>query len=600
MQALQLRQSAMAVAVARALVREVPDAADSQQLLGMCLAEAGLSQEAERAFRRALELAPGSEAVVLNFSAWLRQQKRLPEAAQCLARGPDTAPVWLQQGLLALRMKDHPAALRALQRAVALQPGSVQAWHGLGNAARGLDDFETAEAAFRKALALSPQLTPVWVNLGMTLRLQGRFDEAMLCLQQAELLGHAGPELADTRNGLLAEMARPAEALRGARQLVLAHPQFAQGHETLAQLLWEHGARLAPSEDPLAALCAAAARQPDHHELWQRSVNMLLSARRGEEALSLIQQARQRAPALPLLDWHEAEALDALGRYEQASVRYAEAHRMLGDGHGDFLNAYIRHAFRTGRVELAQSCANTAVARDATNQEAWSHLGTAWRLLGDAREHWLCDYERLVGFVEVPPPAAYADSTAFLASLSSTLDGLHTASREPINQSVRSGSQTAGRLFGRANAVLTSTRTALQQAAQDWLRTLPQDTKHPFLSRRRDGTRMVGSWSVRLWSAGHHSNHIHPLGWMSSAFYVALPPCVEHGGQSQHAGWLQFGQPLEELGLGLAPRHLLQPKPSHLALFPSYFWHGTVPFDDPAPRLTVAFDMQPALTAVSR
>ena len=596
LQALQQGEREQALAVARALVRDVPDAADSQQLLGMCLANAGAPQEAEQAFRRALDLAPGSEAVVLNVSAWLRQQDRLAEAAQCLAQGPDTGPVRTQQGLLALRMNNPQEALRTLQRAVALQPGAVQAWHGLGTAARGIDDLDTAEAAFRKALALSPWLTALWVNLGMTLRLQGRLDEALHCLHQAELLGHSGPELADTRNGLLAEMARPEEALQGARQLVLAHPEFAQGHETLAQLLWEHGARLAPSEDPLAALCAAAARQPDHHDLWQRSVNLLLSARRGEEALSLIQQARQRTPTPQLLDWHEAEALDALGRHESASARYAEAYRVLGDGSGDFLNAYARHAFRRGRVELALSCATAAVARNARNQEAWSHLGTAWRLLGDAREHWLCDYERLVGFVEVPPPSPYADSQAFLADLSSTLDRLHTASHEPLNQSVRSGSQTSGRLFGRADAVLSATRTALQQVTQRWLHTLPEDPRHPFLSRRGEGVRMIGSWSVKLWRAGHHSNHLHPLGWMSSAFYVALPPCVEHGGQGRHAGWLQFGQPLEELGLGLAPRRMLQPRPGHLALFPSYFWHGTVPFDDAAPRLSIAFDMQPSAT----
>jgi hypothetical protein len=31
-----------------------------------------------------------------------------------------------------------------------------------------------------------------------------------------------------------------------------------------------------------------------------------------------------------------------------------------------------------------------------------------------------------------------------------------------------------------------------------------------------------------------------------------------------------------------------------LVLFPSYFWHGTIPFQSPQPRLTVAFDAVPA------
>jgi len=31
-----------------------------------------------------------------------------------------------------------------------------------------------------------------------------------------------------------------------------------------------------------------------------------------------------------------------------------------------------------------------------------------------------------------------------------------------------------------------------------------------------------------------------------------------------------------------------------LAVFPSYMWHGTVPFEDTQPRLTIAFDMVPS------
>jgi len=126
-----------------------------------------------------------------------------------------------------------------------------------------------------------------------------------------------------------------------------------------------------------------------------------------------------------------------------------------------------------------------------------------------------------------------------------------------------------------------------------WIATLPDDPKHPFLRRKQDSVRIVGSWSVRLWSAGRHVNHIHPEGWMSSAFYVALPPSLgaeTAGGQS---GYFQVGQPPEELGLDLPPRRVLRPGPGKLALFPSYFWHGTVPFEDAHPRLTIAFDMQP-------
>jgi hypothetical protein len=96
-----------------------------------------------------------------------------------------------------------------------------------------------------------------------------------------------------------------------------------------------------------------------------------------------------------------------------------------------------------------------------------------------------------------------------------------------------------------------------------------------------------------LWSSGKHVNHIHPEGWLSSAFYVALPASVVSAGGDNTSGCIQFGQPLAELNLDLPARRIIKPELGKLALFPSYMWHGTVPFVDDEPRISIAFDMQP-------
>jgi tetratricopeptide (TPR) repeat protein len=36
-----------------------------------------------------------------------------------------------------------------------------------------------------------------------------------------------------------------------------------------------------------------------------------------------------------------------------------------------------------------------------------------------------------------------------------------------------------------------------------------------------------------------------------------------------------------------------KPRPDRLVLFPSYMWHGTIPFHDAQPRTTIAFDVVP-------
>jgi hypothetical protein len=159
---------------------------------------------------------------------------------------------------------------------------------------------------------------------------------------------------------------------------------------------------------------------------------------------------------------------------------------------------------------------------------------------------------------------------------------------------VRRGTQTSGQLFGRGQPLIEATAAALRRAVEGWLPSLPVDAVHPFLRYRQRSGRFVGSWSVMLRSTGRHSNHIHPKGWLSSAFYVALPDRVLAPHVDSSDGWIQFGQPLEDLGLDLPPRRLIKPRPGHLAVFPSYMWHGTVAFDGSSPRLTIAFDMQPA------
>ena len=505
---------------------------------------------------------------------------------------PESPKTCAQLGAIALQAARPSDAQRAYARAIELAPASAIAWHGYGNALRALDQHAAAIDAYRRSTELAPDRASAWFGLGICLRLLGRIEEALASMRRAQALGHASPDFADAMNGLLHDAGRPAEALAGARQLVRAHPGFVPGHETLVQLLWENGEVLAPGEDPFEAARQCARQQPGNRVLQLSLLGMLLSARREDEVLAWLQALRRDAPEDPMLCWFEATALDSKGHGEAASVRFAQAAIAL-EGNPDFLNAHARHAFRVGKPELAARCAEQAIRLDPFNQEAWAHRGIAWRIAGDAREEWLFGYDRLVGFVEVDVPSTYPGQSAFLQALSATLDRLHLASRQPLNQSVRNGSQTGGRLFGREDRLLRELEAALHHAVMAWQATLPDDPSHPFLSRKRANARFVGSWSVRLRASGRHANHIHNEGWLSSAFYVGLPPSVSQTAAGSTAGWIQFGQPMEELGLDLPPRKLLRPAPGKLALFPSYMWHGTVPFEDAEPRLTVAFDMQP-------
>ena len=86
-------------------------------------------------------------------------------------------------------------------------------------------------------------------------------------------------------------------------------------------------------------------------------------------------------------------------------------------------------------------------------------------------------------------------------------------------------------------------------------------------------------------NSGYHTNHIHADGWISSAYYVALPDTIKNGSGQQ--GWLKFGEPDISL-LNISPRRVIRPEVGKIVLFPSYLFHGTVPFSDTGHRTTVA------------
>jgi Putative 2OG-Fe(II) oxygenase len=217
-------------------------------------------------------------------------------------------------------------------------------------------------------------------------------------------------------------------------------------------------------------------------------------------------------------------------------------------------------------------------------------LTVIWRLMGDAREHWLADYDRLVmeidlGDLDLPAAAA-------------ALNRLHRTLAHPADQSLRGGTQTRGTLFDDVDPDVMALKQATSRGVTAALSQLPDDPLHPFLRRKSTSFAFAGSWSVRLRSEGHHIAHIHPSGWLSSAAYIDLPPQVVG---SEGEGALTFGVPEALLGLDLPPRRIVAPRPGKLVLFPSYFWHGTLPFTSISPRLTVAFDALPVDSAdVSR
>ena len=138
--------------------------------------------EAERQFRRAIELNPGY-ATARQWYAWLllalgRRPEALNEGRMAVALEPASVSIQRSLGWLLQMARRPDEALPQLQRALALDPGAEETHRVIGLAHLGARRWDDAEAAFREALALSPHSHLSRAGLGASYALAGRRPDA--------------------------------------------------------------------------------------------------------------------------------------------------------------------------------------------------------------------------------------------------------------------------------------------------------------------------------------------------------------------------------------------------------------------------------------
>jgi hypothetical protein len=241
-----------------------------------------------------------------------------------------------------------------------------------------------------------------------------------------------------------------------------------------------------------------------------------------------------------------------------------------------------------GRAEEALPLAEQMCARDPNDQLALGLLAVACRLVGDSRYTELYDYAQLVRAYRLTAPEGWESLDAYLADLGGALRSRHPFKTHPFSNSEEHGSKIAD-LLEMDDPAIRAIPEALASAVKAHLEHLGTGDD-PVRSRNTGRWKIDGIWSVWLKPNGFHHDHVHPTAWLSSACYIELPHQVDAGGQE---GWIKFGQPGPVTSPKLPYEHAVKPEPGMLVLFPSYMWHGTIPFSGDEPRLTIALDIVP-------
>jgi len=442
-----------------------------------------------------------------------------------------------------------------------------------GRVLKASGDWAAAEDAYDMAIKLDPTFHRARIN---------RLNLFLVSEQPKKVLDALKTDFDFGELGVVAEvqaltdLGRHSDALDAMRPISLqnyADQQTFQSIKCYAGL-----GRLEDMENALKAL-------PITSPLYAKAMNVVVNfyemrGLRGK-ALSVLDKLPEDCPIAVKLERHR------LWKFSKSCDLYKQALELRP---GDFsvMAGYAKAAISNNRFEDAHALLQAGLNQAPNNQLLLALVATLLRKMG--RDHrQLYNYDAFVKAYDLSPPEGYTDMTAFNTALKARLDQLHVYKAAPINQTLKSGSQTELDLALIDDPILQSFFKAVDEPIRNYIDGLDNNPHHPLSRRRGKGYRISGAWSIRLAQDGHHINHVHPMGWLSSAYYVDLPTSVN---ESNREGWIQFGQP--NLNIDLDAEHFVQPKVGRLVLFPSYMWHGTIAFKGPDTRLTLPFDVVPA------
>ena len=439
--------------------------------------------------------------------------------------------------------------------------------------------WQDAQTVYEGVLALDPGNFPARYGLGTVFLSAGDCEEAESIFDALIKEGNDRPDMRFMRGRARLDMG---EVDAGLHDVQMAHENQAtvSSLRALAGTLW-----MLDEHDQFEALLSAAIRQPG---LLAAAADLMRQSGRPEQAIAALSQQKDlplAACAVLIRCYADIDDPIAAEKLARACLSVAPGNMHVG--------AWLIP------VLLMQGKASEALVRvmPLRRAEPESQLwiafeATALRMLGDARYESLVDMKRFIRAYQLPVPRGFDSLAEFNSAFLTTLDRFQRYARHPLDQTFRHGSQSTRQLARVDDPVISAYFAALDTPIRDYLSAVGNSKAHPLTARNTGNYRVAGCWSVRLQGGGWHINHVHPEGWISSAYYVSVPDDVAD--ESAKAGWIKFGEPPFKTEPPTPAQKWVRPTAGLVVLFPSFMWHGTEAIFDDSVRVTAPFDLLPA------
>lgn len=564
------------------------------QLMATICWHLGDAQQAQLMLRQSLAANPHQPGAWYELGNMLDAQQQDAAALDAFERAvqhdPGFADAWLKLGIKQAETGHLQQAQHSLQQTLKLRPGDIRAFYTLGQVREDSDDTAGAMECYQQALVVEPDNAHLLHSLGIVYRRRDCREQALECYAKALAVDSQNPRLWQSQGHVLSELGRIDEARRSYQHSLQLQPDALDVHDCLNNLYWQYGMH----EHYLQSYPVAIQSQPHSLALRLHYAEALSQVAEWDAAAEVLNRAQQeigsQAASDPALHRLSGQILASKGLIEQAQRSFTTA-ISLAPMDIRSREAIARLLIVEEQYPQALEHIEAVAGHSPLNQSLIAYRSLCWRLLGDPREASVNDYQHFIKAYKIALPPGYRNHREFNLAVNQCLDELHNTRVHPLGQTLREGTQTQGNLFNRKSREIQEVRQSIEQSVREYIDSLERQAGHPLLGRKSAHFRFSDSWSCRLSEQGYHTNHIHPQGWISSCYYVSLPQAV-HTSEDQQ-GWIKFGETNLKLGSRERVARCIQPQEGLLVLFPSYMFHGTVPFSSAETRTTIAFDVVP-------
>ncbi len=460
------------------------------------------------------------------------------------------ANVFILHHVLSLALDGQQKYIEAVvsyKNALKLQPekfnqSSADLYFNLGIALTNLNRLDEAAMTYQQSIKINPIFFEAHGNLGIVLQRQGKLEEAIASYQKGLTINPQDARGYFNLGTVLRDNGDLAAAVGAYQKAIQLFPNYTDAHNNLGETLRDQGNMDAAIKSYQAALVLNA----EHAQANYNMGEFLYLAKQYDEAIPYFERSK-------LDDW-QTRQLYCLYKAEKFD------------------------AFKANRDRLAGGMPNTS--------PFLATLSTHYSINFNAPD----PYNFCKNGLDFVYQKAVLDKSSHL--LKDLLNDIHNADIAERKQGrLTNGQQSAGNLFKRPEASFRALAELIKKEFLNYRNSFSGANCELIKSFPAE-LEFTSSWYVKMQQGGHLSAHIHEIGWISGAVYLAMPtPALGSIEGAFEYGTHGDDYPQKHQNF---PAAQVMPNVGDIVLFPSSLFHRTIPFNANEERICIAFDLKPA------